>query len=85
MDTSADNKMKALEARIQRVFEMTGIMIGGDGNEDKSADKLFVTFLLVGLAKEHGFLDDNCNRAVTTAMNAIGMEERTTPLYLEDK
>lgn len=84
MDTSATNQMKALEARIQKVYGSTGALMNVGSGKDKSADKLFVTFLLVGLAEEHGLLDDNCNRAVTKALNAIGMEERSTPLYLED-
>ncbi len=83
MTTSADNKMKALASRVQKVYELTGMLVGGDGNENMSADKIFVSFLLVGLAKEHGLLDDNCNRAVAKALNAVGMEEKAVPPYLE--
>lgn len=83
MTTAADNKMKALTSRVQRIYELTGMLVEGDGNEDKSADKIFVSFLLVGLAKEHGLLGDNCNRAVAKALNAVGMEENETPSYLE--
>ena len=78
----SDNKMKVLALRVRDAFEITGMVIRNSSDNSISADKVFTTFLLVGLAKEHGLLGDNCNRAVNTALHAIGMEEEKTPIYL---
>lgn len=80
---AADNKMQALASRIVDVFGLTSSFVRRCDKDDMSADKTFTAFLLTGLAQEHGLLKDNCNRAVVTALHAIGMEEEEVPLYLQ--
>lgn len=80
----ANNKMKALASRVSTAFGLTGMLMEGS-EDDESADKIFVSFLLVEIAKENGLLKDNCNRAVAAALHAIGMEEEKTPRYLKER
>lgn len=79
------NKMEALLIRIQKALKPTAKVLGTSEDEDMSADKLFLAFLLVGLAKEHGLLDDNCNRAVQIALHAVGMAEEKVPSYIRNR
>lgn len=83
MNKKAHNQMMVLLKRVNNILRMVGLVI--DGAPDESADKLFATFLLTELAQERGLLGNNCNRAVVTALHAIGLEENDTPLYLQKK
>ncbi|KKL16269.1 hypothetical protein LCGC14_2497310 [marine sediment metagenome] len=83
MDERAQNQMTMLMKRVSNIFGMVSLMI--DGEPDESADKLFTAFLLTQLAQERGLLGDNCNRAVTEALHAVGLEEETAPIYLQEK
>ncbi len=83
MDERAQNQMKALMTRVNRLLGMVALIV--DNEPEDSADKIFATFLLTQLAQENGLLGDNCNRAVVKALHAIGLEEHETPLYLQEK
>lgn len=83
MDERAKNQMTILMKRVSKIFSMVGLMV--DNKPDQSADRLFTAFLLTQLAQEHGLMGDNCNRAVSKALHAVGLEENETPLYLQKK